>query len=75
MDNHSHMLEVLDIFSGLMKKIDIILCQPNDRTSFIPKFCNLESVIDAELWIHRAQVTLVGLSSGACAGSNDLLMC
>ena len=34
MDNHNHMSKVLDIFSGLMKKIDCILSLVIQKTNF-----------------------------------------
>ena len=38
MDNHNHMSEVLDIFSGLMKKIDCIPCHPKNKLLLYHRF-------------------------------------
>ena len=38
MDNHNHMSKVLDIFSGLMKKLDCIPCHPKNKLLLYPRF-------------------------------------
>ena len=38
MDNHNHMSEVIDIFAGLMKKIDCILCHPKNKLLLYHRF-------------------------------------
>ena len=31
MDNHDHLYEVLDLSSGLMRKIDLLTCDPKNK--------------------------------------------
>ena len=38
MDNHNHMSEVIDIFSGLTKKIDCIPCHPKNKLLLYHRF-------------------------------------
>jgi len=38
MDNHDHMSEVLDLFSSLMSKIDLIPCYPKNKLILYHRF-------------------------------------
>ena len=38
MDNHDHMSEVLDLFSSLISKIDLLLCHPKHKLLLYHRF-------------------------------------
>ena len=38
MDNHDHMSEVLDLFSSLMRKIDLLPCHPKNKLLLYHRF-------------------------------------
>ena len=38
MDNHDHMSEVLDLFSSLMSKIDLLPCHPKNKLLLYDRF-------------------------------------